>query len=236
MKKILRLTALLLCVSLLIPTLSGCGFLFGGFGDDPEEEFNPPYLENYYVNKHEPVCVAGKMEVYKYNKNSDDLWMGGYAYHGGLTMSWDTYTAHDTAKVDLPLDGLYQNISFVIGGQFGRIFLQEDANGNLEPYLSSQYVCSPPTLPGDAEERLAGIQFLVDDKVVDEVIFSNYQVPKRYTYNVSGAQKFSINVIEGIEGLNRVPILELTVWEGEAHETGHVPEPAGDEPVQLIKD
>ena len=240
MKKILRLTALLLCVSLLIPTLSGCTYIFDGvfdiFGGKPEEGFNPPYFENYYVNKHEPICVAGSMTVYEYHENSDDLWMGGYAYHGGLTMEWDTYTAHDTARVDLPLDGLYQNISFVIGGQFGRIFLQEDANGDLEPYLSSQYVCSPPTLPGDAEERLAGIQFLVDDKVVDEVVFSNYQVPKRYTYNVSGAQKFSINVVEGIEGVSNIPILELTVWEGEAHETGHVPEPATNEPVQLIKD
>ncbi len=236
MKKILRLTALLLCVSLLIPTLSGCGFLFGGFGDDPEEEFNPPYLENYYVNKHEPICVAGSMEVYEYNENSDDLWMGGYVYHGGLTMRWDTYTAHDTAKVDLPLEGRYENISFVIGGKFGVIDMREDENGNMEPIYSSQYNCAPPTLNGQASEGLAGIQFLVDDKVVEEVLFSTYQVPKRYTYNVSGAQKFSINVVEGIEDVSNVPILELTVWEGEAHETGHVPEPAGDEPVQLIKD
>ena len=58
MKKIMKIVSLLLCLAMLTSTFSGCGFLFGG-GDEPEDEFNPPYLENYYVNKHEPVVVSG---------------------------------------------------------------------------------------------------------------------------------------------------------------------------------
>ena len=86
MKKYIKLTALLLCVAMLTSTLAGCG-LFGGGDDEPEDEFNPPYLENYYVNKHEPVVVSGGIEVYKYDKDSEALWMGGYPYYGGLNSS-----------------------------------------------------------------------------------------------------------------------------------------------------
>ena len=49
MKKFIKLTALLLCIVMLTSTLAGCG-LFGGGDDEPEDEFNPPYLDNYYVN------------------------------------------------------------------------------------------------------------------------------------------------------------------------------------------
>ena len=75
--------------------------------------------------------------------------------------------------------------------------------------------------------------------MVEEILFSNYQVPVRYTYNVSGTQKFTIKTVAGardLAGVGSIPVLELTVWEGEAHETGHVPDPAGSTPVQLIKD
>ena len=82
MKRFMKLTALLLCVAMLTSTLAGCG-LFGG-DDTPEDVFDPPYLENYYVNKHDPVCVVGGMDVYKYEKAADTLWMGGNAYHGGF--------------------------------------------------------------------------------------------------------------------------------------------------------
>ena len=74
MKKLFKLTALLLCVAMLTSTLVGCGMFYD---DTPEDVFDPPYLENYYVNKHDPVCVAGNIEVYKYDKDSKDLYMGG---------------------------------------------------------------------------------------------------------------------------------------------------------------
>ena len=94
MKRIIKLTALALTVAMLTSTLAGCGLLFGG-GDDyeepteapteaPEPEFDPPYYENYYVNKHTPVMVSGNMEVFKYDKDSEAIWMGGHAYNGGF--------------------------------------------------------------------------------------------------------------------------------------------------------
>ena len=232
MKRWARLTALLFGIVAFMATLAGCGFLFGG--EDSEEVFDPPYLENYYVNKHNPVCVEGGIDVYKYDSDAKDLWMGGYAYHGGFIFRGNTFNG-DESIVDLPLEGLYQNISFVIGGKCGEITKTVDEDGNVRyPYDGSQYNCSPPTLYGYAKEEKVGLQFFVDDKMVDEVLFSNYQVPIRYTYNVSGAQKFTFKQVAA-DPL-AIPVLELTVWEGEAHETGHVAEPAGAEPVQLIKD
>ena len=232
MKNFIKLTSLLLCVAMLTSTLAGCG-LFGG-DETPEDVFDPPYLENYYVNKHDPVVVSGNIEVYKYDKDAEALWMGGYPYHGGFEFRGSTF-GENKAVVDLPLDGQYENISFVIGGKCGKITEQIDEDGNVTyPYSASQYNCSPPTLYGYAKEEKVGLQFWVDDKMVEEVIFSNYQVPVRYTFNVSGAQKFTFKQVAA-EPLV-IPVLELTVWEGEAHETGHITSPAGSEPVQLIKD
>jgi len=231
MKKLFKLTALLLCVAMLMSTLAGCGMFYD---DTPEEVFDPPYLENYYVNKHDPVCVAGNIEVYKYDKDSKDLYMGGYPYHGGFEFRGSTF-GENKAIVDLPLDGLYENISFVIGGKCGSFTTRTDKDGNVTyPHDASEYNCSPPTLYGYAKEQKVGLQFWVDDKMVEEVIFSNYQVPVRYTFNVSGAQKFTFKQVAAEPIV--IPVLELTVWEGEAHETGHITEPAGSEPVQLIKD
>ena len=231
MKKLFKLTALLLCVAMLMSTLAGCGMFYD---DTPEEVFDPPYLENYYVNKHDPVVVSGGIEVYKYDKDAEALWMGGYPYHGGFEFRGSTF-GENKAVVDLPLDGQYENISFVIGGKCGKMTEQVDEEGNVTyPYSASQYNCSPPTLYGYAKEQKVGLQFWVDDKMVEEVIFSNYQVPVRYTFNVSGAQKFTFKQVAAEPIV--IPVLELTVWEGEPHETGHITEPAGSEPVQLIKD
>ena len=231
MKKFIKLTALLLCVAMLTSTLAGCGMFYD---DTPEDVFDPPYLENYYVNKHDPVVVSGNIEVYKYDKDAEALWMGGYPYHGGFEFRGSTF-GENKAVVDLPLDGQYENISFVIGGKCGKITEQTDKDGNVTyPYDASQYNCSPPTLYGYAKEEKVGLQFWVDDKMVEEVIFSNYQVPVRYTFNVSGAQKFTFKQVAAEPIV--IPVLELTVWEGEAHETGHITSPAGSEPVQLIKD
>ena len=138
MKKFMKLTALLLCIAMLTSTFTGCGFLFGGGDDEPEDEFNPPYLENYYVNKHDPVCVTGGIEVYKYDKDAEALWMGGYPYHGGFEFRGSTF-GENKAIVDLPLDGQYENISFVIGGKCGKITEQIDKDGNVTyPYDATQ--------------------------------------------------------------------------------------------------
>ena len=229
----MKITSLMLSIVMLMSTFAGCG-LFGGGNDEPEDVFDPPYLENYYVNKHDPVAVSGGIEVHKYDEDAEALWMGGYPYYGGFEFRGSTF-GENKAIVDLPLDGLYENISFVIGGKCGHITEVIDEDGNVTyPYDASQYNCSPPTLYGYAKEQKVGLQFWVDDKMVDEVIFSNYQVPVRYTFNVSGAQKFTFKQVAADPIV--IPVLELTVWEGEAHETGHITEPAGSDPVQLIKD
>ena len=251
MKKFTQTVALLLCMAIFTSILSGCNLIYGlnelpdPTSEPTEPAFNPPYLENYYVNKHTPITIDCNMEIYKYGEPVDDpcyggyyhrdLWMGGHIYHGGFKF-WGYPGGKDPAQVDLPLDGLYENISFVIGGKIGEITQCVHDNGDITyPYDESQYQCSPPTLNGNARESVAGIQFWVDDKLVDEVLFSTYQVPIRYTYNVSGAQKFSIKTVAGELDVT-IPVMELTVWEGEAQETGYVPAPAGSEPVQLIKD
>ena len=229
----MKITSLMLSIVMLMSTFAGCG-LFGGGNDEPEDVFDPPYLENYYVNKHDPVAVSGGIEVHKYDEDAEALWMGGYPYYGGFEFRGSTF-GENKAIVDLPLDGLYENISFVIGGKCGHITEVIDEDGNVTyPYDASQYNCSPPTLYGYAKEQKVGLQFWVDDKMVDEVIFSNYQVPVRYTFNVSGAQKFTFKQVAADPIV--IPVLELTVWVGEAHETGHITEPAGSDPVQLIKD
>ncbi len=237
MKNFLKLMSIFVCLTLIMLLFVGCGL----FGDEQEQEqeFNPPYIENYYVNKHNPICVSGGMDVYKYDENAKDLWMGGYAYHGGFVF-WPHQTGTENAQVDLPLNGLYENISFVIGGDWGEITKRVDENGNITyPNSSSQYSCSPPTLIGQAKEIKVAIQFWADDKMVDEILFSNYQVPVRYTYNISGAQKFTIKTVAGardLAGSGSIPVLELTVWNGEAHETGHIPSKDNNGPVQLVKD
>ena len=88
MKKLIKLTALLLCVAMLVPYFSGCSLLFGGNDKPEEEEFNPPYLENYYVNKHTPVAKSGKIEgIYKYeDKKSQTFVISGNEYHGGIVL------------------------------------------------------------------------------------------------------------------------------------------------------
>lgn len=242
----IKTLALILTLSMLAATFSSCGSIFGGSDgeydvtdppetDAPEPEFNPPYIENYYVNKHTPVGTNCNIEVYKYDENAEDIWMGGNIYHGGFKF-WGDASGKKEAQVDLPLEGQYDNISFVIGGKCGIITEKVDANGNVSyPYSSSQYSCSPPTLIGDAQEEKTGIQFWVDNTMVEEFLFSNYQVPIRFTYNVSGAQKFTIKTVAGALQAT-IPVLELTVWKGEAQETGHVPEAAPSQPVQLIRD
>lgn len=235
-KMFFRILALMLAIAMVIPAFTGCDLLSGG-EEEPENEPDIPYFENYYVNKHDPVCITGGIEVYKYDESSEALWMGGHTYNGGFVFRAHQ-TGNDNAQVDLPLDGLYNNISFVIGGQCGKIEMKTDEKGNEVPIYNSSYSCSPPTLIGQAKEVKVGLQFLVDGKVVDEILFSNYQVPTRYTYNVSGAQKFTFKMVMGGKELspNGIPVLELTVWEGEAKETGYVPESATNTPVQLIKD
>ena len=70
MKKFMKLTSLILCIAMLTSTLAGCGWMYGlnELPDNEDEEttesdFNPPYLENYYVNKHEPVKIDCNINV-----------------------------------------------------------------------------------------------------------------------------------------------------------------------------
>ena len=232
MKRFMKLTALLLCVAMLTSTLAGCG-LFGG-DDTPEDVFDPPYLENYYLNKHEPVMKAGGIDVYKYeNAKSYSLSMGGNRYNGGVVLRHFVGPL-EYFDVEFPLEKQYDYFSFVLGGE--SCVIMKYANGE-EYYASTEFAMdgSYPTLVGQARELKVALQVLVDGKLVDEFVVSCYDVVKRFTYDVKGAQNIEVKAVTGDDGFS-ITMAEITVWNGEPHETGYVPAPAGTEPVQLIKD
>jgi len=233
MKKFIKLTALLLCIAMLTSTLAGCGF-FGGGDDEPEVEFNPPYLENYYLNKHEPIMKAGGIDIYKYeNAKSYSLSIGGNRYNGGVVLRHFVGPL-EYFDVEFPLEKQYDYFSFVLGGE--SCVIMKYANGE-EYYASTEFAMdgSYPTLVGQARELKVALQVLVDGKLVDEFVVSCYDVVKRFTYDVKGAQNIEVKAVTGDDGFS-ITMAEITVWNGEAHETGYVPAPAGTEPVQLIKD
>ncbi len=229
-----RLAAAILCAVMIIPILSGCSVLFGD-GDPTDEVFKAPYIDNYYVNRHEAVCVSGDLTIYKYDStDAAVITMGGHDYHGGFVIG-NGWSSAELGCVELPLDGLYENISFVIGGSYSikQVTIGEDGK---ETYQSNHpYVGSYPTLRGQKEEARAGVQFLIDGVIADEVLISSYDVERRYTFDISGAETFTFKVMAD-SGLDGIPVMELTVWEGEARETGYVSSPADDKAVKLIRD
>ena len=232
MKKLFKLTALLLCLAMLTSTFAGCG-LFGGGDDEPEEEFNPPYLENYYVNKHTPVAKKGVVEVHKYeSEQSYSFTVGGHDYHGGVVLQYD-YGTNEHFDVEFPLEGQYDYFSFVLGGDFSKNI--QDSNGN-DTYSPVDFAMEGayPTLNGKPRDMKVALQFIIDGKIAEEIVLSCYDVAKRYTYDVKGAESFEVKAVSGDDFL--VPMMEITVWNGEAHETGYVPESAGNDPVKLVRD
>ncbi len=233
MKRFMKLTALLLCVAMLTSTFAGCGFLFGGGDDEPEDKFNPPYLENYYVNKHTPVAKKGVVEVHKYeSEQSYSFTVGGHDYHGGVVLQYD-YGTNEHFDVEFPLEGQYDYFSFVLGGDFSKNI--QDSNGN-DTYSPVDFAMEGayPTLNGKPRDMKVALQFIIDGKIAEEIVLSCYDVAKRYTYDVKGAESFEVKAVSGDDFL--VPMMEITVWNGEAHETGYVPESAGNDPVKLVRD
>ena len=231
MKKLIKLIAIVLCVSIFALYLSGC---FPSGGD--ETDFNPEYLENYYVNKHEPICKAGRMEVFKYEDSSSKTFtVGGHDYHGGVVLG-TLVGPTEYPDVEFPLEGKYDYFSFVLGGESEEKRIDKVTDGK-EIYNSTAYVMNGayPTLIGKAKELKLGIQIIIDGALKEEFVLSCYDVAKRYTYDVKGAQTFEIKAVTGDDGWE-VTMMEITVWNGETHETGYVPEPAGKEPVKLVRD
>ena len=232
--KYVRSTAALLIAAMLISALYGCS-LIPDDGEDPITDFTAPYIDNYYVNKHDPVCVSGNMTVYKYNSpDATLLTMGGHDYRGGFVIEKE-WSSAELGCVELPLGGQYENISFVIGGNYSikKVALNEKGE---DIYQSDHtYSGSYPTLTGQETETRAAVQFLIDGKIADEILISGYDVEKRYTFNISGAESFSFKIMADT-GLGGIPVMELTVWEGEAHETGYVSQPVKDKAIKLIRD
>lgn len=233
MKKIFRFTAFLLCVAILASNLAGCGSLFGGDGEEPDDEFNPPYLENYYVNKHTPVAKKGGVEIFKYeSEQSYSFTIGGHDYHGGVVLQYDYGTA-EHFDVEFPLDGQYDYFSFVLGGDFTKN-LQDSSGNDIYSTVDFAMEGAYPTISGKPRDMKVGLQFIIDGKVQEEMVLSSYDVAKRYTYDVKGADTFEVKAVTGDDFL--VAMMEITVWNGEAQKTGYTPEPAGDAPVKLIRD
>ena len=222
MKQFMKVVAMVLCISLLLPILSGCG-MFGGY-EEPEP-FDPPYLENYYLNKHEPVMKAGGIDIYKYEDHkSYGLLMGGHLYYGGVVLRHFAGPL-EYFDVEFPLEGQYDYFSFVLGG---------DSEWIMPDYDTGEFLYDP-TLVGIARELKVALQVLIDGELVEEFVVSCYDVVKRFTYDVTGAQNIEVKAVTGDDGFS-ITMAEITVWNGEPHETGYVPAPAGNEPVQLIKD
>ena len=167
--KYVRSTAALLIAAMLISALYGCS-LIPDDGEDPITDFTAPYIDNYYVNKHDPVCVSGNMTVYKYNSpDATLLTMGGHDYRGGFVIEKE-WSSAELGCVELPLGGQYENISFVIGGNYSikKVALNEKGE---EIYQSDHtYSGSYPTLTGQETETRAAVQFLIDGKIADEIL------------------------------------------------------------------
>lgn len=245
MKNLIKLLALILSIAMVIPAFTGCDILFGGGIDDPGEtettdttdkEDSKLYLDNYYVNNRTPIAKKGGMEVYKYeNEDSNIFTLGGHDYRGGIRF-WNKTGPIEYADIEFPLDGQYKSFSFVLSGN-GTQKLAERVVDGKDRYFTNLYALDGayPTLNGTARELKVGIQIIIDGKVKEEFVLSSYDVAKRYTYDVSGAETFELKVVTGDDGFNMY-MMEITAWEGEAHETGYVPEPAPSTPVKLVRD
>ena len=232
--RLLRLAAMALGLLILAASACSCTFLFPT-DDLPDEIFDPPYLENYYVNKHVPIARSGEMEVYKYESASSSTFtLGGRDYHGGIVFG-NTAGALGYADIEFPLNGLYGNISFVLSGNGTEKDAQAVIDGKaIYPANSYALEGAYPTLRGSASEQQIGLQIIVDGVLREELILSSYDVARRYTYAVAGAETIEVKVIAG-DSFD-IYMMEITVWEGEAQPTGYVGTPAGEEPIKLVRD
>ena len=123
----IRRTAALLILIILTASASGCS-LFNR-EQDPNQPFDAPYINNYYVNKHEPVCVSGSMTVYKFDSfDAPVITMGGHDYRGGLIIE-NGWSSADLGCIELPLGKKYKHISFVIGGNYALKKVSIDSDG-----------------------------------------------------------------------------------------------------------
>ena len=221
-----KLSAIFLLIAIMLPMLAGCSIFSESEltdGSTADEQFTIPYIDNYYVNKHTPVCVAGDMEIYKCDSaDSKIVLLGGHYYRGGFSFS-SRIGAY--GEVELPLDGLYKNVSFVLGGNFALIDRSQ---------VGKSY-----TAYGQESTQEAAIQFIVDGRVIDEIRISAYDAGRRFTYSVEGAESFTFRIVNesgGYGSIEAIPVVELTVWEGDAEVTGHIASDPGDKAVQLVRD
>ncbi|MBQ4054524.1 MAG: hypothetical protein IJD17_02340 [Clostridia bacterium] len=221
-----KLMAVFLLIAVIFPMLAGCSIFHGADptdGSTSVEPFSAPYIDNYYVNKHTPVCLAGEMEIYKYDSaDSKIILLGGHYYRGGFSFS---SRVGEYAEVELPLEGLYKNISFVIGGNFD-VIDKSDEGVRF-------------TVGGQNSDETAAVQFLVDGRVVDEIRISAYDAGRRCTYSVDGAESFTFRIVNesgGYGSVDAIPVAELTVWEGDAVVTGPSPAGPSDDAVQLVRE
>ncbi|MBO5701499.1 MAG: NPCBM/NEW2 domain-containing protein [Clostridia bacterium] len=221
-----KLTAILLLIAALFPMLAGCSIFHGADvtdGSTSGESFSAPYIDNYYVNKHTPICLAGEMEIYKYDSSdSKIILLGGHYYRGGFAFS---SRVGEYGEVELPLEGLYKNVSFVIGGNH-RIL--DNADGGVTF-----------TAVGQDSDETAAVQFLLDGRIVDEIRVSAYDAGRCFTYPVDGAQNFAFRIVNesgGYGSVDSIVVAELTVWEGDAAITGYTPAEPPFDAVQLVRE
>lgn len=233
-KRPISFTALLLFLVTVLSLAAGCDLQPDDIDSRPPA-FDAPYIDNYYVNKHVPECRSGSITVCKYESASSPIvTIGGNDYRGGFIIE-SGWGYDDLGCIELPLDGLYKSISFVIGGHYSlrRMSVGEDGT---EVYASGHpYIGSYPTIGASGTEASAGIQFLIDGEIAEEIILSEYDTERRYTFDISDASTFTFKLMAN-SGIKGIPVMELTVWDGEAKATGHSPQAAPNTAVKLIRD
>ncbi len=190
-KPYIRLTTLLLVLSLLLINLASCGFLFPPEPEEPAEEI--PYHENYVFNDKEPTDSYA-YEAYPYeNADSMPIIMGGQYYHGGFVVSYTQgpyipgYVTFDVSE----LEG--KKLSFVLGAT------EKDYN---------------------FEETHTITQVLINGEVVIDTVVWPRKAPERYTLDLTGAETLTFRALEDYDGEAYIGVAELTAWDGEPQTTG----------------
>ncbi len=171
MKKLFtRLTSLLLTVTTLVFSLTGC---FGG-GKDSAEGAKLPYQSHYLINECKPK-ESSHYEEYVYTAASaKPMYMGGNPYYGGfllkpggfVEMKNQSYAVFDVSAY------AGKTLSFVMG------------SASYDGFEDNNYYAL-------ISVQLDGVQ------VVDELIKA-HDLPKRYTLDLTGKRELKFLVKEGV--------------------------------------
>ncbi len=170
MKKLFtRLTSLLLAVTTLVFSLTGC---FGG-GKESSESAELPYQSHYIINECKPK-ESNYYEEYKYTEtNAKPMYMGGYPYYGGFLLRTQNLIDEENSSYATFDISRYEGktLSFVMGSA---------SHNGMED--NNYYAL--------VSVRLDGVQVL-------EELISAHSVPKRYILDLTGKRELQFIIRRG---------------------------------------